>query len=187
MLVTHRKFTLRTRSTINQQGYFSAPICNRAAQDGSIINAKGTVPGSPFFTSLLHFHRFSLQCIFTKSWHILKITNGQIIQIYTRLLCLGPLQRVVCRKRVESSVYSFLLTFFLISQSTTSFRVAHIHVSALVREERSKPYTKRIKRVFKLRALHTLRYLTTYFLLCGRLATAICLLKKIKIILCLHL
>lgn len=87
--------------------------------------------------------------------------------LHPSFLCLGPLQRVVCRKRVESLVYSFLLTFFLISQSTTSFRVAHIHVSALVREERSKPCTKRIKRVFKLRAPHTLKYLTTYFLLCG--------------------
>lgn len=38
----------------------------------------------------------------------------------------------------------------------------------------------RIKRVFKLRALHTLKYLTTYFLLCGRLATAICPLRKIN-------
>lgn len=169
MLVTNRKFTLRTWSTINQHAYFSAPIYNRAAEGGSKINAKGIVPGSPFVTSLLHFHRFSLQCIFTESWHVLKITNGQIIQIYTRSvfvwvvyseLFAGSVLRVQCTP--SSSLSSS-------SHSRPHPLELHTFTYPLVREERSKPYAKLIKRVFKLRALRTLKYQTTYFLLCDRL------------------
>lgn len=65
--------------------------------------------------------------------------NIEIIQIYTSLFCLTELlQWLVCRELAKSSAHFFLLTFFLFSHATTSFRVAHIHVSALLRKEGSK-------------------------------------------------